>query len=67
MGAACVIWLRQDDRCGLRVLENWVLLRARLMVASVRRRHWLGVWEEALVLSGTARGILWGIRARRSP
>jgi GT2 family glycosyltransferase len=63
MGAACAIWLRQRDRCALRVLANWLVLRLRLCAASLRRRHWLGVWEEVLVVTGTARGLVYGLRA----
>lgn len=63
MGAASSIWLRQGDRCAIRVLAGWLGLRLRLCARSLRRRHWLGVWEEALVLTGTIRGIVYGLRA----
>jgi GT2 family glycosyltransferase len=63
MGAACALWLRQRDRCAVSVLANWLLLRLRLGATSLRRRQWLGVWEEVLVLTGTARGLVHGLRA----
>lgn len=62
MGAACAIWLRERDRVAWRVLANWLLLRAQRAAAAVRGRSWLGVWEETLVIVGTARGILHGLR-----
>jgi GT2 family glycosyltransferase len=62
MGAACAIWLREHDRCASRVLANWLLLRLQRIVDSLRSRSVLGVWEEALVLAGTARGLLHGLR-----
>lgn len=62
MGAACAIWLRERDRLAWRVLANWLLLRAQRGAAALRRRSWLGVWEEALVIAGTARGIVHGLR-----
>jgi GT2 family glycosyltransferase len=63
MGAACSLWLRQRDPVALRVLANWIALRVRLLAGAVRQRRLLGVWEELLVLSGTARGLLYGLRA----
>jgi GT2 family glycosyltransferase len=62
MGAACAIWLRDRDRVAWRVLANWLSLRAQRAAAAVRGRSWLGVWEETLVIVGTARGILYGLR-----
>jgi GT2 family glycosyltransferase len=62
MGAACAIWLRERDRVAWRVLANWLLLRAQRAAAAARGRSLLGVWEETLVIAGTARGILHGLR-----
>jgi GT2 family glycosyltransferase len=62
MGAACSLWLRQHDRLAIRVLGNWIVLRLRLLADALRQRRWLGVWEELLVLSGTVRGLVYGLR-----
>jgi GT2 family glycosyltransferase len=66
MGAACLLWLRQRDRLAIRVLGNWLALRLRMLASAARQRRWLGVWEELLVLAGTARGIVYGLRASGS-
>lgn len=62
MGAACAIWLRQRDRCALRVFANWLALRLQRAASSLRGGHLLGAWEEVLVLVGTARGVVYGLR-----
>ena len=67
MGSACAIWLRERDGRALRVLANWLGLRIGRIVSSLRDRNWLGVWEEALVLGGTARGLLHGLRVAGRP
>jgi len=67
MGSACAIWLRERDGRALRVLANWLGLRIGRIVSSLRERNWLGVWEEALVLGGTARGLLHGLRVAGRP
>jgi GT2 family glycosyltransferase len=66
MGAACAIWLRERDRCAWRVFGNWLLLRLQRAATSLRGRNWLGAWEEALVLVGTVRGVVYGLRATAS-
>jgi len=67
MGAACAIWVREHDWCALRVLANWIVSRLHLFVGAIRCRHWLGVWEEMLVLSGTVRGVVFGLRVPERP
>jgi GT2 family glycosyltransferase len=64
MGACCVLWLRQGDRQGLSVLGRWVAMRSGRLARSLARGRWLAVREEALVLAGTARGVVFGLRAR---
>ena len=64
MGACCVLWLRQGDAQGLSVLGRWVTMRSNRLARSLVRGRWLAVREEALVLTGTARGITYGLRAR---
>lgn len=61
LGACCTIWLRQGDPHALRVLTQWLRLRARLMAAALRRRQWLSIYEEWLMLQGTARGLVYGL------
>lgn len=61
MGACCVLWLRQGDRYGARVLAAWAALRLRRLVGGLRRRRWRLVREEVLVLWGTVRGVLHGL------
>lgn len=62
MGACCALWLRQGDAYALRVLAAWVALRVRRLAGGLRRREWRLVYEELLVLGGTARGLLHGAR-----
>jgi GT2 family glycosyltransferase len=67
MGACCVLWLREGDTQALPVLGRWVAMRSNRLGRSLARRRWLAVREEALVLAGTARGIGFGLRARKTP
>jgi GT2 family glycosyltransferase len=64
MGACCVLWVRQRDVQGLRVLARWIAMRSNRLVRSLARGRWLAVREELLVLAGTAGGVLFGLRAR---
>ena len=64
MGACCVLWLRQGDRKGMSVLGRWVSMRSNRLARSLVRGRLDAVREEALVLSGTVRGIGYGLRAR---
>jgi GT2 family glycosyltransferase len=63
MGACCTLWLRGRDPGGLRILASWFVSRGKLLGRALARRQWLSVWEELLVLGGTARGIVYGLRA----
>ncbi|MDQ5820268.1 MAG: hypothetical protein M3540_02375, partial [Actinomycetota bacterium] len=62
--ACCVLWLRQGDRRALPVLARWVAMRSNRLARSTVRGDWLAVREEVLVLSGTVRGIGFGLRQR---
>lgn len=62
MGACCVLWLRQRDAYGLRVLVAWIGFRLRLLVRALIRGRVAGVHEELLVLAGTLRGLVYGAR-----
>jgi GT2 family glycosyltransferase len=66
MGACCVLWMRQGDGHGFRVLARWVAMRSNRLARSLARGRWLAVREEGLVLAGTVAGIVFGLRARDS-
>ena len=62
MGAACGLWWRSGDRDALPILGRWLRLRGGLLVRAVARARPESVFEEMLVLGGTIRGLLYGIR-----
>jgi len=62
MGAACLIHLRQHDWNALRMLGRWLAMRTTRMWQALFHGHWLGVYEELLVLEGTMRGMVYGLR-----
>jgi GT2 family glycosyltransferase len=62
MGVMCAIHLRGGDPFAALILAAWVGLRLRLVAAGVLRRRWAVLREEALVLVGTAAGIVHGMR-----
>jgi GT2 family glycosyltransferase len=62
MGACCRIWLRKKDHRAFRVLGRWFLLRMSRMWDGIRKRHWMLVYEELLVLTGTLQGFTNGYR-----
>lgn len=66
MGAACIFWLRQGDWNGLRVLARWFLMRYEALFRALLRLNFYRVYELALVLSGTLRGIFYGWRAPKN-
>jgi GT2 family glycosyltransferase len=66
MGACCVLWMRQGDAHGFRVLARWLAMRSNRLARSLARGRWLAVREEVLVLAGTVGGIVFGLRARPS-
>jgi GT2 family glycosyltransferase len=66
MGACVAFRLRDGDRHALRLLSRWLLLRARLAARAIRRLDGRGVYEEWLMLNGTAAGLLHGWRAGRA-
>jgi O-antigen biosynthesis protein len=68
VGANIAIWLREGDLYALWVLSKWLALRLRRWTRGVLRRDWTLAYEEALVLRGTAHGLLFGMRAgKRRP
>jgi O-antigen biosynthesis protein len=62
VGAACAIHLRARDLYAVRLLAAWVALRLRLVAAGLLRRRFAVLREEALVLAGTAAGIVHGMQ-----
>jgi GT2 family glycosyltransferase len=63
MGACVVKWLREGDRYAWRVLAAWLRLRGTMLARALGHRRWLAAYEELLVLTGTVRGIAYGVRA----
>lgn len=64
MGACCVLWVRQGDAFGRRVLARWIAMRSSWLARSLARGRWLSAREEMLVLAGTVGGVIFGLRAR---
>ena len=54
--------LRQDLIYGLRLLADWIGLRAKVLAGALVRKRWSALREEALVLAGTAAGIVHALR-----
>lgn len=65
MGAACALRLREGDRYAIRLLAGWLSLRLRVLAAALLHRRWDALREEALVLGGTAAGLVHGLRIGR--
>ncbi len=63
IGAAVAIWLREGDSYALAVMTKWLRLRLHRLLKGLLNRDWTLAFEEALVLGGTARGVLFGMRA----
>jgi O-antigen biosynthesis protein len=63
IGAGVAIWLREGDPYALWVLARWLALRMRRCCIGLFSRDWMLAREEVLVLRGTARGLLFGLRA----
>lgn len=62
MGACCRMWLQQKDPRALQVLRRWFRLRMSRLWEGLRKRHWMLVQEEFLVLAGTINGFTNGLR-----
>jgi hypothetical protein len=65
MGAACGLRLREGDLYAIRLLGGWLGLRLRVLAAALLARRWDALREEALVLGGTAAGMVHGLRNGR--
>jgi hypothetical protein len=66
MGACCALWLRQGDPYALRVLAGWLALRFGRIGRDLLKGYGKGIYEELLVLGGTARGMLQGMFLRKA-
>lgn len=66
MGACCRMWLKEKDPQALRVLGRWSRLRMSRLWQGIRKRHWMLVHEEVLVLAGTIGGFVNGLRLSMS-
>lgn len=64
IGADVGIWLREGDLYALWVLVRWLALRLRRCFRGLLQRDWTLAREEALVLGGTARGLVFGLGAK---
>lgn len=62
VGAEVIMWLREGDVYAIWVLCRWLALRLRRLLTGLLRRDWTLAHEEALVLGGTAKGLLFGLR-----
>jgi GT2 family glycosyltransferase len=62
MGAVCAIHLRARDLYAIRLFGGWLALRLRLVAAGLVKRRFGVLHEEALVLAGTAGGLVHGMR-----
>ncbi len=67
MGAACVFRLREGDLRAARMMAGWLFLRMRVLASAVLTGRWAAIHEEALVVGGTAAGIVHGIGRRAGP
>jgi GT2 family glycosyltransferase len=62
MGAACALRLREGDTYAAWLIVRWLGLRLRVLASALLRGRWLALREEALVLRGTAAGLVHGYR-----
>jgi GT2 family glycosyltransferase len=68
IGAYAAIRIREGDLRGVGMMGRWLWLRGHLLARQAVRGRVGGVWEELLVLAGTARGAAYGARvAPREP
>lgn len=62
MGACAAIWWRRGDRRAVRMLRGWFGLRLGLLRTALVHLRLRSVYEELLVLAGTAMGLAYGMR-----
>jgi hypothetical protein len=66
MGVCCVVYARERDWYSLAILGHWVTLRGRMLTSALLRGRWMRAYEEILMLYGTIRGLVFGLRHRIS-
>jgi GT2 family glycosyltransferase len=64
VGAFCSMWLRRRDPYALHMLAHWLLDQSRELARAVRRREGRQIQERWLILQGTMRGLIYGLRLR---
>jgi GT2 family glycosyltransferase len=62
MGVACALRLREGDPYAAALLARWLALRLRVLAGGLLDRRREAPREEALLLGGTAAGVLHGLR-----
>jgi GT2 family glycosyltransferase len=62
--ALCGICLRRRDLYALRLLAHWLLDQCREFARAARRRERRQLQERSLMLRGTMRGLVYGLRVR---
>ncbi len=65
IGALAGLWLRRRDPFAARLLGHWVFDHGWALAGALRRGRWEWAGEEGLMLFGTARGLLYGLRLRK--
>jgi GT2 family glycosyltransferase len=66
MGAAAVLRRRDPDPRAFALLRTWVRYRLQLLGRAIAERRLRSAHEELLMLAGTARGVVFGLRQRRA-
>jgi GT2 family glycosyltransferase len=62
VGAFCGLWFRRQDLYVLRILLHWLLSQGRELAHALRHRQWRQLRERSLILRGTMRGLVYGLR-----
>jgi O-antigen biosynthesis protein len=66
MGAAAVLRRRDPDPSAFALLRTWVRYRLQLLGRAIAEGRLRSAHEELLMLAGTARGVVFGLRQRRA-
>ncbi|HEU4721980.1 MAG TPA: glycosyltransferase [Gemmatimonadaceae bacterium] len=66
IGACCALWGLGGDPFAAKVLARWSAMRLRRLAGAARARDARTAKDELRVLRGTAAGIAYGLRVRRS-
>jgi GT2 family glycosyltransferase len=67
VGAMCGLWLARRDVYALRMLAAYARLHVRPLLGGVRHRDRARVAEHARALASVAPGVVYGLRAARTP